>query len=108
MPTSEWNDMMPHRIKVRGPGAVNKYGREDFSGAFVTYRCLFDDTIQIFRNSQGEDVTVRRTAYINPEGNPITEDDEIVFMDGTKRPVVSIQTAYDVDGSIHNITVSFS
>jgi hypothetical protein len=108
MGADEWNDMMPHRIRVRSAPTLNEYGRKVFSGLYREYRCLFDDTLTVYRGSGGEAVTVSRTAYVNPDGDSITMDDEISFTDGTSRPVVSIQTNYDVDGSIHNVVVQFS
>lgn len=107
MTADMFNDMMPHRIRVRSNPTLNKNGRKEYTGGYTVYRCLFDDTRSIMRNAQGEFVTFSRVAYANTEGVELTQDDEITFEDGSKRPVVQIQNHYDETGAVHNVTIYF-
>lgn len=105
---NEWDDLMPHNIRVRRTYTMDNFAKRTFTGAYTTYKCLFDDNVRILRTSEGEMVTISRTAYVNTRGEEISDDDEITFPDGSVRPIVGIATHYDTDGSIHNVEVVFS
>jgi len=119
----EWDDMMPHRIKVVSKSGRNVYGRpvQDLNTARV-YRCLFDSTETITRTAQGVEVSVGLTAYA--KGTPenidgwvrIEESDTVTILGPEEggvtqeltRPVISVAHHFDQDGSLHNQTIRFS
>lgn len=118
----EFDDLMPHVIKVYKNAGANDYGKETADPNTIRqYRCLVDDSTTTVRNAGGQEVTVALTIYVWPipigsaaELPVDIEDNEIVEVI-TPRPqtrtLVGIERHYDsVDGVgyLHNITLRFS
>lgn len=102
-----FDELMPHSINVGINSGFDKYGKRTAPTTWETYRCLYDDSVQIIDGMDNQTVQINRTCYINTLGADITDDMLFEFQDGSTREVVSISRHYDTDGSIHSVTVAF-
>lgn len=115
----EFEDLMPHRIEVKGAGTgSDDYGQPVNVGASRVYRCLIDDTTTEVRTADGTSVTVALTAYVAPV--PIGETEAVDIKESETirlllpydqvMEINSVERHYDSDmgvGMLHNIVVRF-
>jgi hypothetical protein len=118
----EFDDLMPHRIKVTGTGDdIGDDGKPINTGGSRTYICLIDDTTTTKRDASGTEVTIALTAYVAPvpvgseTGEPvdIKSEEKIELIDPPQgiKHINSIERHYDAEnglGMLHNIVVRFS
>jgi hypothetical protein len=83
------------------------------------YRCLLDVTEITTRTADGTSVSVTLTAFVRSipigESAPrqILDNDKVEFLGDVgftnkERPLVSVSTHFDADGTAHNFTLRFS
>lgn len=122
----EFDDLMPHRIKVTPEVAEGEPEQYDDEGNPINqgvpriYMCLLDDTTTETRTADGTEVSIVLTAYTAPvpigseTGEPVdideNDDIEVTVPYEKKMTINNIERHYDSEdgvGMLHNIVVRF-
>lgn len=119
MTASEFLDMMPHRITVKGAVVLDDYGYPIGEADEVVYACLLDDKVEVVFPLSGAQVTTTHIAYVNPHpimddgtfsptATVLTQSSTIWTSDDDQHEVLSVSTHYDETGLPHNQEVRYN
>jgi len=98
--------MMPHTITVYQTSAINKYGKQAWSGSGANYRCRLVWDERMIRDSDGREVTEAGRAIVY---GPAAVDvkDKVTLPNGNSPLVTSVATIKDETGQDHHTVIGF-
>ena len=116
----EFDDLMPHTIKVTSKSAKDDFTYDTFDPATERFhKCLIDESQSVQRNANGVNLQSGLVAYViakpigSSEPRDILASDKVEIVYPTVyaarvRPIASISRHFWVDGSLHNLEVKFT